>query len=113
MFYVYILKSKKDKRLYIGYTADLRKRLVDHNKGKTKSTKHRRPLKLIYYEAYKNKKDATQREYDLKHKPDQKKFLKKQIINSLSTFKNFKKSLVLFFVSYFNSKKRFCIVDNF
>jgi len=66
MFYVYLLRSKKDNKLYIGYTNDLRRRLEEHNSGKNKSTKYRRPLELIYYEAYKSEQDARQREENLK-----------------------------------------------
>lgn len=62
MFYVYILLSIKDKKLYIGYTPDLRKRIVSHNNGLVKSTKPRRPLKLIFYESFLSKKDAVLRE---------------------------------------------------
>jgi len=60
--YVYILKSKKDERLYIGCTGDLKKRLQEHNRGDSFSTKGRRPFSLIYYEAYPNRKDAENRE---------------------------------------------------
>jgi putative endonuclease len=62
MFYVYILQSLKDKKLYIGFTSNLRKRLIDHNTGGTKSTKLRRPFRLIYYEAHLSKEDAKRRE---------------------------------------------------
>ncbi len=67
MFYVYILKSKKDKRLYIGRTDNLRKRLQEHARGRVTSTKPRRPLKLVYYEAYADREDSKRREYGLKH----------------------------------------------
>lgn len=66
MFYVYILQSLKDKKLYIGYSTDLRKRLKDHNSGGTKSTKVRRPFRLVYYEAHISKNDARRRETYLK-----------------------------------------------
>ena len=52
MWYVYILISKKDKKLYIGCTNDLRQRIKLHNEGKVTATKFRRPLMLVYYEAY-------------------------------------------------------------
>jgi len=82
MFYVYILKSGKNGDIYVGYTADLRKRFQIHNQGKVKSTKGLRPWGLAYYEAYRSKQDATKRERQLKeHKP--KKELKEQIRNSL------------------------------
>ncbi len=66
MFYVYILKSKKDGKLYIGYTNDLKRRVEEHNSGKNISTKSRRPFELVYYEAYKSDDDAKHREDMLK-----------------------------------------------
>ena len=66
MYYVYILKSEKDQKRYIGYTKDLRKRLREHQIGLVKSTKPRLPLSLIYYEAYKSEADAKNREFQLK-----------------------------------------------
>lgn len=66
MFYLYILKSKKDSNLYIGSTNDLKKRLSMHNDGKVFSTKLRRPFELIYYEAYRAESDARKRESNLK-----------------------------------------------
>lgn len=66
MFYTYVLKSLKDSQLYIGYTADLRKRFQQHNLGLSKSTKSRGPLKIIYYEAYASNADARHRERSLK-----------------------------------------------
>lgn len=62
MFYVYILESLRDGKLYIGYTNDLKRRISEHNSGKVLITKHRRPFKLIYFEAYLNEQDATSRE---------------------------------------------------
>ena len=62
MFYTYILKSQKDKKLYIGYSSDLKNRFTQHQRGKVESTNHRRPLDLIFYEAFANKKDAQRRE---------------------------------------------------
>jgi len=66
MFYNYILQSIKNDNLYTGYTADLKKRLKEHNQGLNKSTKSYRPWKLIYYEACLNEKDAKRREGYLK-----------------------------------------------
>lgn len=65
-YYVYVLQSNKDGNLYIGFTPDLRSRFKKHQEGKVKSTKHRRPLELIYYEAYKDKDIAQKRERQLK-----------------------------------------------
>lgn len=66
VFYVYILQSLKDRSFYIGYTPDLKKRLVKHNNGQVISTKDKVPWRLIYYEAYLHRKDATGRERFLK-----------------------------------------------
>jgi len=62
MYYTYVLKSQRDKKLYIGYSADLEKRFLQHQKGEVESTKHRRPLDLVFYEAFKDKRDAIRRE---------------------------------------------------
>lgn len=62
MYYVYILKSEKDGNLYIGCTHDLKKRFRQHEEGLVTSTKHRRPVKLIFYESLINKTDAFARE---------------------------------------------------
>ncbi|MEK7173606.1 MAG: GIY-YIG nuclease family protein [Patescibacteria group bacterium] len=66
MYYVYLLKSKKLEWQYIGYTADLRKRFLQHQKGLSPATKPYRPFELIFYEAYKAKSDAKRREEYLK-----------------------------------------------
>ena len=83
MFYVYILKSQKDEDLYIGSTNNLRSRFKKHNEGKVPSTKSRRPFELIYYEAYKNEKDARERESRLKLRGQAKNHLKNRIKRSL------------------------------
>lgn len=62
MYYTYILRSKKDNKLYYGYTEDLTQRFEHHNKGYVESTKYRRPLELIYYESCLDKEDALRRE---------------------------------------------------
>ncbi len=82
MFYVYLLQSLKDSTYYIGYTSDLRKRFEEHNSGKTKSIKHKIPLKLVYYEAYLDKTMAIKREFELKHSAYKKEELIKR--NSIS-----------------------------
>jgi len=83
MFYVYALLSTINKDLYIGYTDDLKRRFFEHNSGFTSSTKTNRPWKLVYYEAYNSKKDATKREKQLKmHRS--KEDLRKQLMNSLT-----------------------------
>ncbi len=62
MFYVYVLRSLKDGRLYTGVTSNLVGRLRAHNWGKTKSLRHRRPLVLAYFETYGSKAEAVARE---------------------------------------------------
>jgi len=66
MQYVYVLKSIKDGMNYVGYTKNLKLRFEKHQKGLVSSTKNRRPLELIYYEACKSQEDATRREKYLK-----------------------------------------------
>ncbi|OGZ17648.1 MAG: excinuclease ABC subunit C [Candidatus Nealsonbacteria bacterium RBG_13_36_15] len=66
MFYVYVLQSLKDDKLYTGFTNNLQKRILKHNLGKVFSTKSRQPLKLIYVEICLNQKDAKQKEKYLK-----------------------------------------------
>ena len=66
MYYTYVLKSKKDGRLYTGSTGNLRKRIEEHNSGRVESTKNRSPFVLIYYEACINLQDARCREKYLK-----------------------------------------------
>ncbi|MBP9715747.1 MAG: GIY-YIG nuclease family protein [Candidatus Pacebacteria bacterium] len=66
MFYTYVLKSKKDGKLYTGCTNDLRKRLIQHNTGKSTHTKDRGPFVIIYYEACLDEHKARSRELYLK-----------------------------------------------
>ncbi len=66
MFYNYVLQGIKNNNLYVGYTANLRKRLKEHNQRLIFSTKPYRPWKLIYYEACLDEKDAKRREHYLK-----------------------------------------------
>jgi len=66
MFYIYILQSLKNGSWYIGYTTDLKKRLSEHNNGKSLATKPFRPYKLIFYETFLNRIDAKNREKYLK-----------------------------------------------
>jgi len=66
MYYVYVLRSLKDYRFYVGFTSNLQTRILAHNTGKICSTKFRRPLELVYYEASKKQTDALRREKYLK-----------------------------------------------
>lgn len=58
MFYVYVLQSIKDGKLYIGKTVDLKRRFKEHNSGKSAATKNRKPFSLVFDEAFRNKTDA-------------------------------------------------------
>lgn len=62
MYYVYVLQSLKDKKLYIGFTSDLKRRSKEHKTGGSDSTKKRLPFRLVFYEAFISKKDAEKRE---------------------------------------------------
>ena len=64
--YVYVIQSQMNGSLYVGYSTDLRKRLMEHNRKLVFSTKPYTPWILIHYEAYLNKKDAERREKYLK-----------------------------------------------
>lgn len=83
MFYLYILKSKKDSNLYIGSTNDLRKRLMEHNMRKVPSTKSRAPFELRYYESFSSENDARKREHSLKKDGKALAQLKRRIAESL------------------------------
>ena len=62
MAFVYVIKSLKDGNFYIGSTDDLNRRIKDHNSGKNRSTKNRRPFKLVYFEQFDTKYQAEKRE---------------------------------------------------
>lgn len=96
MYYVYLLLSKKDKQLYIGYTNDLKRRVAEHNAGLSSATRHRRPLMLIYYEAYLDWPDAKNREKYLKGGNGRKqiKIQLKSILNRIK-YKNLKSPCAL------------------
>ena len=66
MYYVYVLKSLKDGKFYVGRTKDLKSRIEKHRRGEVLSTKGRRPLKLVYYEAFNSKVDWAKEEVFLK-----------------------------------------------
>lgn len=65
--YVYLLRSKKTRGIYIGCTGDLEKRLNEHVEGKVYSTKKILPVDLVYYEAFNSKELAYKREKRLKY----------------------------------------------
>lgn len=80
MFYVYLLKSLSDNKYYIGQTKDVDKRITEHNSGRIKSTKNRRPFKLIGFESYNKRNLARWREFNLKKNSN----LRLKFINDLT-----------------------------
>ena len=86
-YYVYVLLSGRDKKLYIGYTENLKLRFEEHQKGRVASTKNRQPLKLIYSEACLDRKDAIHREKYLKTSYGNK-FLKNRLKSYFTGCKN-------------------------
>ncbi len=66
MYYVYILRSKKTGKHYIGYTRDVQERLKYHNSGRTKSLWKHRPLEIIRVEEYATLQEARRRERQIK-----------------------------------------------
>ena len=64
--FVYVLKSLKDQKYYIGETADIQARLDFHNKGLQRSTKGRTPFKLVYSEEFETRSEALKREKEIK-----------------------------------------------
>ncbi len=83
-WYVYILKSEKDSKYYIGSTSDVVARVDFHNAGKQRSTKSRIPFILVYKEEYYTKQEALLREKQIKSYKGANAF--KKLIDSAATF---------------------------
>jgi putative endonuclease len=66
MYIVYVLESGAYKRVYIGMTNDLERRIKEHNNGKTKSTRFYRPWKVLFIESFSTRSEARYREKYLK-----------------------------------------------
>lgn len=66
MHYIYVLQSIKNSSLYIGYTTEIKRRILEHNRQENLSTKSYAPWKLIFFEGYLEEKDAKRREKYLK-----------------------------------------------
>jgi len=62
MYFVYVLESEKDVSFYTGFSQDLERRLQQHNIGKVKATRYKRPFRLVYSEAYLRAYEAGMRE---------------------------------------------------
>lgn len=67
LYFVYLIQSKRDEEIYIGYTSNLKVRLSQHNLNKSYSTRGKGPWILIYAEVYRSRKDAQERESRLKY----------------------------------------------
>ena len=78
--YLYLLRSLKDRKFYLGCTSNLKRRLDAHNQGLNTSTKMRKPFELVYCEIYPNSKLAKKREYQLKHNPNMFYYFKKRAL---------------------------------
>jgi putative endonuclease len=85
MHYVYVLQSESDSGLYIGMTANLRRRFEEHQRGESPCTKGRRPWTVIYYEAYLDRTDAEGREVFLKSGAGRR-YLEKQLRHHFTRF---------------------------
>ena len=84
MHCIYVIQHNKTNQIYIGKTNNLKRRLDEHNSGEQKSTIRKEgKWILIYSEIYRNKKDADSRENALKQHGNNKRWLKKRIVNSL------------------------------
>jgi putative endonuclease len=71
-FYVYILQSLKDFSFYVGQCDDLDRRMSKHFDGMSKYTSGKRPLRLVYFEVYGSRKEALERERQIKNKKSRK-----------------------------------------
>lgn len=81
MYYVYLLQNSRDKSFYIGYSSDLMGRLSDHNVRRYFDAYTASKLgrwELIYYEAYRSKADAIEREAKLKQHGRAKRYVKER-----------------------------------
>ena len=79
-YFVYILRSKKTGKHYVGYTKNLAKRLKEHNSGYTKSLVKHIPLEIIRKESYDSYKEARRRELQIKRYKSGEAF--KKLVNS-------------------------------
>ncbi len=87
MFYTYVIQSRDSGKLYVGYSADLKRRFREHKNGKCFTTARMGEIELIHYEAYKSEDDALRREKYLKTTQG-KRMLKIMLRYSLSKIKN-------------------------
>jgi putative endonuclease len=78
-YFLYILRSQKDQKLYIGITDNLERRLKEHNSGRSKSTKSRVPFSLVYNESFLSRSDAAKREWYFKNTSEGNKMMRELI----------------------------------
>ncbi len=78
---VYVIRSLKDERLYVGMSENAELRLEQHNKGMTTSTKSYKPWELVYVEKLEDRAEARKREKYLKGGSG-KEFIKKWLRSS-------------------------------
>ena len=67
-YYVYVLQSKITGRYYVGHSEHVEKRLVQHNNGENKSTKHGKPWEIINVETMGTRSEAIRREHQIKNR---------------------------------------------
>lgn len=67
MYYLYILRSQKNNKYYVGCTDNIERRLKEHNKGLSTYTKNQRPWELKYKEEYSSLSEARRRERQIKN----------------------------------------------
>ena len=65
-YFTYVIKSLKYNYIYVGITNNPARRILEHNKGKEKTTKYYRPFRIIFIEQYKSRMEARKREKYLK-----------------------------------------------
>ncbi len=83
--YVYMLKSRKDGTLYLGWTTNLLRRLVEHNQGRSTFTRRKIPWQLVGFETYASAEKAKGRERLLKRNPRMLIHFKKRLLNQAAS----------------------------
>jgi putative endonuclease len=83
VYILYILQSEKDFSFYVGFTSNLERRIKEHNNGLSRATKLKKPWVIIYCEAYRSRKDATERERKLKQHRGAWRRIRERIQNSI------------------------------
>lgn len=83
--YVYLLRSRQDGTLYLGWTTSLLRRLVEHNEGLAGFSRRKRPWQLVGFETYPNLEQAKARERALKHHPRMFTVFKKRVLNQAAS----------------------------